>query len=423
VAPHRDPVARLRARGVGVLQRRAPAVELYYEPGDPHSHLCAQLLPMLRERVRTRIDIRLVGQSGPDDYPEADRQRSYALLDAARIAPARALQFPADARAPDAATRRWAAGELARSYGDVAAFAGREADVARALFAGDTHPAATAEPVDQLFEANMRRRQQLGHNLPGVWQFDGDWFWGVDRLGYLEARLRKHDLLDGPAPLSELLPDRAALPRFAAELPPLEFFYSFRSPYSYLAVVEMHSFHSRWPTGIQVRPVLPMAMRNISVPRVKRLYTLRDVKREADRRGVPFGRVADPLGDGARRCLQTFPLATGTQQQLDFLLSASRAVFAEGVDVATDDGLRYVVERAGIPWEQARGRLASGADIDYAEENRRDLLASGLWGVPCYRIGEFAAWGQDRFWMLSEILRRSRATAQPAGAPDRSSPA
>jgi 2-hydroxychromene-2-carboxylate isomerase len=103
-----------------------------------------------------------------------------------------------------------------------------------------------------------------------------------------------------------------------------------------------------------------------------------------------------------------FPLAEGTEQQLALLVSASRGVWSEGIDVATDEGLRYVVERAGVSCRDAQARVGAGAaEPAYAERNRQDLLASGLWGVPCYRIGEtFAAWGQDRFWMLREILRR-----------------
>ena len=413
LASHRDPLSRLRARGFGgdVVRRRPPALELYYEPGDPHSHLCAQLLPMLAERIDAPIEVRLVGESAPEDYPERGRQRAYAIADAARIAPARGLAFPAGAQVPDPAARAWAASELAAlaAASDLQAFVQREREVAAALFAATpgAGPAAAPGGVAELLDENARRRQQLGHNLPGMWQFDGDWFWGVDRLGHLEARLRDRQLLDGDEPLGRLDPALAVLPSFDGPLPRLEFFYSFRSPYSYLAALEMQRFQAEWPTGVDVRPVLPMAMRNISVPRVKRMYTVRDVKREATALGVEFGKIADPLGDGARRCLQVFPLAAGSEQQLAFLASASQGVFAEGIDVATDDGLRFVVERAGMSWGDAEQSIEAGAlEPEYAERNRLDLLQSGLWGVPCYRVGAFGAWGQDRFWMLREILRR-----------------
>jgi 2-hydroxychromene-2-carboxylate isomerase len=356
IAPRRDPRTVLLTRRL----RKPPALELYYEPGDPHSELCAQLVPMLTERVRTDVHVRQVGESAPEDYPERERQRAYARTDAARIAPARGLQR-----------------------------------------GGQTPPLHPDPP-----EANAKRRKRLGHYLPAVWQFDGEWFWGVDRLDFLEARLRERDLLDGDAPLRTLDPAKAALPELPSPLPPLEFFYSFRSPYSYLAVLRMQAFADSWPSGVVVRPVLPMAMRSITINRAKRMYTLRDVKRIADKRGVPFGRVADPLGDGARRLLGAFPRAESTEQKLAFLVAAGRAVWSEGIDVGTDEGLRYVCERAGVD-------CVVDEDIDYAERNRLDLLEAGLWGVPCYRLGDaFTAWGQDRFWMLEELLRR--ATGAPA---------
>jgi 2-hydroxychromene-2-carboxylate isomerase len=408
IASHRDPVRRLLARG---------ALELYYEPGDPHSHLCAQLLPALTERVRAPIVVRLVGQAGQAEYPEPDRQRAYALRDAERIAPARGLRFPAGAHTPTVAARAGAAAALAPHARDAAVFAAAEAELATELFAGGTPPLPPdAGRVDDVLRANMRRRHRLGHYLPAMWRFDGDWFWGVDRLDHLEARLRQHGLLEGDAPLSELRPERAALPDPGASLPPLEFFYSVRSPYSYLALVAMQAFHARWPAGVRVRPVLPMAMRGIRIPRAKRVYTMRDVKREAIRLGIPFGRAADPLGDGARRLLQVFPLATGTQGQLDYLAAAARATWSEGIDVATGAGLRYVCEEAGIDWEAARDRIDGQAGIDYAEENRLDLLGAGLWGVPCYRVGTFTAWGRDRFWMLEELLRRAAPVREAAAA-------
>lgn len=404
---HRDPLARLRVRraGLDALLRRPPALELYYEPGDPHSHLCAQLLPRLGERLRTAIDVRLVGESAASDFPERERQRAYAITDAARIAPARGLAFPDAAQVPTASAHERAAAALAGCAG-AAQFAAREPEIAATLFAGRA-PETAAAPVAELLEANARRRARLGQYLPAVWQFDGEWFWGVDRLGLLERRLRERRLLDGDEPLDVLDPAAAALPELPRPAPELEFFFSFRSPYSYLGAHRMLDFHRRWPSGVRVRPVLPMAMRGITVGRAKRLYTLRDVRRLADRLGIEFGRVADPLGEGARRCLQVFPLAGSPQRQLEYLVAAGRAVWSQGVEVATDEGMRYVCERAGIDWELARGRLVAGAEVAYAERNRADLLEAGLWGVPCFRTGGFSTWGQDRFWIVEELLRRS----------------
>ena len=412
IARHRDPLTRLRARGAGLLTHRPPVLELFYEPGDPHAHLCAQLLPTLATRARVPIVVTLVGQGSAAEYPEAERQRAYAALDASRIAPARGLSFPADAQLPGPGARRWAAEELSALCENPGRFGARESEVAGALFGGAgaaeaRDPAAASATLD----AGRARRERLGHFLPAVWQFDGDWFWGVDRIGYLEARLRSGGWLDGDEALIASEPEAAALAPVVDPLPPLEFFYSFRSPYSYLAATELLAFHEEWPAEVVVRPVLPMVMRGLPVPRAKRMYTVRDVAREADRRGIPFGRVCDPVGAGARRCLQAFEVAEGTRAQLEFIVSAATAIWSEGIDVSTDRGLRYACDRAGLAWSAVAQRLIADGEVPYAEANRRDLLDAGLWGVPCYRVGDFTAWGQDRFWMVRELLRRQSAHA------------
>jgi len=77
----------------------------------------------------------------------------------------------------------------------------------------------------------------------------------------------------------------------------VDYFFSFRSPYSYLSGPRAFALPERYDIELVFRGVIPMAMRGIPVPREKGLHTLRDVKREAVRLGMPFGRVHDPIGD------------------------------------------------------------------------------------------------------------------------------
>lgn len=401
------PLQRLRAQGVAPLLGRPPTLELYYEAGDPHSHLAAQCLPQLADRLRLPLVVRVVGEPEAELYPEADKQRGFALTDAARIAPAYGLDFPEAAVTPTQQAR-FEAARLLAGIAEPRAFAEREAVVADALFRGQ--PLPTGERLGEaetqrLLAANVQRRVRLGHYLPGMWQLAGDWFWGVDRMAHLEAALRARDALEGEAPLLGFDAAKARLPSPPQGEVPIEFFFSFRSPYSYLAVEALREALPRLGAPVAVRPVLPMAMRGMKVPARKRLYIVRDVKRESERLGLPFGRIADPIGAGAERCLSVFQLAEGVEQQLDFLVSASRAVWAEAIDVATDDGMRKVCERAGISWSQAADKLAAGMDLEAAEINRSALFEAGLWGVPSYRWGDFSTWGRDRFWMIEALAQ------------------
>jgi len=89
----------------------------------------------------------------------------------------------------------------------------------------------------------------------------------------------------------------------------LEFFLSLRSPYTYIAMERSFDLSHRLPVDLVLRPVLPMVMRGLPVPREKQLYIVLDTKREAEDAGVPFGRVCDPVGRPVERCFSLYPCA------------------------------------------------------------------------------------------------------------------
>ena len=193
----------------------------------------------------------------------------------------------------------------------------------------------------------------------------------------------------------------------------LEFFLSLRSPYTYIAMERVYALPQRYPVDLVLRPVLPMVMRGLPVPRAKRLYILLDTKREADAVGVPFGNVCDPVGPPVERAFALYPWARERGRAAEFLLAFARGAFAEGIDGGTDAGLQQIVERAGLPWRDAVGQLANQAWRPELEANRQALFDLGLWGVPSFRVrgpaGErdYCTWGQDRLWRVEqEIVRR-----------------
>src|SRR5262249_11921115 len=122
----------------------------------------------------------------------------------------------------------------------------------------------------------------------------------------------------------------------------VDYFYSFRSPYSYLSAPRVFALPETFDVEIAFHGVIPMAMRGQSVPRAKRLHTIRDVAREARRLGIPFGRIHDPIGDGAMRCLLVAAHTARSGREPAFVLSAGRAIWSEAVDVSSDEGLRAV---------------------------------------------------------------------------------
>ena len=79
-------------------------------------------------------------------------------------------------------------------------------------------------------------------------------------------------------------------------------------------------------------------------------------------------------------------------------------MFAEAIDVATDEGLQVVAERSGLFWPELQAALQDDGWRDQVQSNRDILTEAGLWGVPTFKIGEQVFWGQDRDWLLARKI-------------------
>lgn len=198
----------------------------------------------------------------------------------------------------------------------------------------------------------------------------------------------------------------------------LDYFYSFRSPYSYLSAPRAFALPERFDVELAFHGVIPMAMRGQAVPRAKRMHTIRDVAREARRLGMPFGRIHDPIGEGAMRCLLVAALASRRGGTRELVLSAGQAIWGEAVDVAGDEGLREVCQRAGLSWQECRAALEDPELREQVQRDTQALADLGHWGVPVLVLCGEPFWGQDRIEDLEAALEGLGLRRDP-GAPAR----
>jgi 2-hydroxychromene-2-carboxylate isomerase len=396
-------------------KRGAPMIDYFHQVDDPYSHLMAQLLAPLSARYGATIRPWLVPP--PDDAAAPERQRlaAYALRDALRVAGEYGLGFPQGASLPTAAAVNAAAAALASSLG-AEDFSERAVAVGDALWRGKPPPNGRGDAKAAL-AAGAAERSRLGHYLGAMLNFEGEWYWGVDRLNHLEARLTELGRDAAPAGSPPLAPYRdmrlGPVPAFA-ERPRIEFWFSFRSPYSWIAFPRVRRLARHYGAELQLRYILPMVMRGLPVPRIKSRYIMLDTKREADRVDLPFGKMVDPVGRGAERALAVAHAAAPLGLAEEFSERALRGAFAEGVDLAEDKGFYALARAAGLSSAQVDAALADEGWRETAEANRQALFDAGLWGAPSYRVnGGPAHWGQDRLWALEQDLV---AAARPAQA-------
>ena len=419
-----SPLSRRSQRSFRELRRRltgsAHVVSVFLQLDDPYSYLLAQYLPELAASYDIELHVYISQARGDGFQPAPEMLAEYAVVDARRIARELGISFLDRGAAPPVEHRRGLLDELA-SHTTSPDFMEQFREVLETYWRGDNEAAArrsdTGEPgaADREIAISQALQKRLGHYNSAMLHYGGEWYWGVDRLHYLVDRLDELGASRTGQHSSKLASLRQATqvslpvtpPIAGQELPVLEYFHSFRSPYSYLALQRTFDIADAFGLKLKARPVLPMVMRRMQVPRMKLLYIVKDTMREAERLGIPFGKIADPVGPGAERCLAVFQYAESERKGREFLLNAGAAIFAEAVDVATDTGMRKVTGRTGLFWPDVLAAMASEEWRSAAEANRETMMASGSWGVPTWRLGDEVFWGQDRDWLLVRHIEES----------------
>lgn len=402
------------------LRRRPHVVSVFLDFDDPYSYLLSYYLPELAEYYDVELRLYLTEAVQGAFRPAPDLYSEYALHDCQGLARELGVPFLDKGATPVVEHRR----HLLEALAAVETQDGFETEVIAALAAywrGDAESVSrrvqgggVGASADAMLDRNQILLTKLGHYNTAMLHYGGEWYWGVDRLHYLVARLGSLSAARLPvtAPKITSIHQVMALtlpvkpPLSAARLPPLELFYSFRSPYSYLSLKRVFRIADAFGVELRIRPVLPMVMRGMLVPKAKLLYIMFDACREARRRKIPFGKIADPVGAGVERCMAAYEVATGKNSKREFLLCAGEAIWSRAIDVASDDGLREVTALSSIAWPDVCAAIDEPGWRQIAEDNRCSMMESGSWGVPTLRMGAFVTWGQDRDWLLVRHIER-----------------
>ncbi|MBL0216125.1 MAG: DsbA family protein [Myxococcales bacterium] len=419
LGPTGDAARRAVSRIKDRIAKAPRTLDVYFDLTDPWSYLTAQAVQRLLEAYPVELTFHVVTPPASDVDPEPLLRAPYSVRDAVQLAEYWNVEFPgkkstdanmvrdigtALVKARPPREQLAAALELTMSMWNVdkkllVTLLGKWGQVSN----GDVLP---------ILNTTYAELRKAGHYQGAMIHYDGTWYWGIDRLPYLEAALAKdfgkevaHVVT--PRPIADRGPLKLSDKPLACDM-----WFSFRSPYSYLALEQIEGVLAPYNVPLTLRQVAPMVMRGLPMPQMKRMYIVKDAKREADRLGIPFGELCDPLGPGIENCLAIQHWANQQGAGIGFARSAMRAIWAEARDPADYVDLRYMVERANLPWEAARAALDDKAAIKIAADNAADLNGIGLWGVPSFKVGDFVAWGQDRLPLLADRLRR-HALATP----------
>ena len=201
-----------------------------------------------------------------------------------------------------------------------------------------------------------------------------------------------------------------------------DLFWSFRSPYSYLATQRLVDMEKQWDLKIAVRPVYPIAVRDEAFfEKVNPLwppYLFRDTIRIAERLGIiyrwpnPDPVYMDPeTGRYPKQQPYIYRLtrlgvaATERGRGMSFIDEVSKVIWTGTENWHQGEHLADAAKRAGL--DLAELDAAIEADESHYEsaiqQNQDALEQAGHWGVPCMVFEGEPFFGQDR---LDDLLWR-----------------
>lgn len=197
----------------------------------------------------------------------------------------------------------------------------------------------------------------------------------------------------------------------------VDFFISFRSPFSYIAVDRVAQLEQNWDLTVNFRPVFPAAVRNpaLFANPLAGTYIFRDCARTADYLGIPF---SWPRPDPIVQDLATLKIAdeqpyierltylgaeaTRRGKGLAFYQGVSTLIFGSGTENWHDgDHLAKVADSVGLDFAAMEAAIAAdnAANTAFVTANEDALAETGHWGVPVLAFENEPFFGQDRIDM------------------------
>jgi len=208
----------------------------------------------------------------------------------------------------------------------------------------------------------------------------------------------------------------------------IDVFWSFRSPWSYLATPRLVEWSKKYDLEVVFRPVYPLAIRTPEFfDRVHPLwfpYFMTDVHRVAQMLELPFrwpqpDPVVQEFRDGRRVTGATQPhihrltrlgaLAADLGRGIQFADEVSRVIWGGTDNWHQGNHLTDAARRAGL--DLARMDALTVSDVDRMEANiaanQVAHEAAGHWGVPTMAFRGEPFFGQDRLDVLLWRLKQN----------------
>jgi 2-hydroxychromene-2-carboxylate isomerase len=279
--------------------------------------------------------------------------------------------------------------------------------------AGLDASAILAKAASPELKDDLRRRtdEAIARGVFGVPAFfaSGELFWGQDRIDFVEEALGGRPRTIAPS----------------GPLRPVDFWFDYSSPFSYIASERVERVLGR---AVRWRPMLLggvfKALGTENVPLFgqnpsKRRHTDADMRRQADRAGAPFlwpsrfpMNTVLPLrvtllAGGAGEVLPDLPVLR------DLVHLFFRAFWSEDQDISSPDVVARIAGAAGFDGPDLVRRASEPEGKELLRRATEQALAAGVFGAPTF-IADVAAEQRPLYWGADRLDLAARAAGGDA---------
>ena len=401
-----------------VSENRSHKVIYYHQVDDPYSILVLPVLEKLKSFYQVDLECILVGGPPEQTVPEPSMYKIHCLNDVKNIAPwygqdKKILNYPLKNEI-DLANK-------ILSNCKQANFIQIALDLMDSLWLEESKSLETIykenfnsiNEINTKIEIGNKFRKGNGYYSSSSFYYEGESYWGVDRLNHLENRLI--DLGLKKTDTDEYIINRKSnhnYPSNQTNKLNLTIYPSLNSPYTFICFPRVRNIIEKYPVNIITKPVLPMLMRGMHIPRYKGKYILSDAAREGRINNIYINKIYSPLGKPAELAYSLFPIINAHNKGFSYIEKLTIASFHNGVNIGNKAFLKKLVRELDLSWDEIKKDLGKRKWKKVLDENLNEMYEGNCWGVPSFRITDekhenpFYQWGQDRLWLIEEEIKK-----------------
>ena len=414
-----------------VKEGRPHTILYFHSLSDPYAHLTIQVIKKLISNFNIVLEIFFISEPSENFTPEKTMYRKHCLKDSKEIAPFYGLIF--EAKEFYLKENEKLAYKILDHFSDINQddyidlifkvssllwdnnIAGLNAIISNL---SDKERELLSKKIIDINIKGDKKIQSLEYYFSASFHYEGENYWGIDRLGYLEERLIELGLKKNNShknivkKLEKYKFDSNQIIKKDNSLI-LEFFPSLNSPYTYISFKRVKRLIDSYPIKLLMKPVLPMLMRNMKIPTHKGKYILSDSAREGRKYGSIIKDIYSPIGSPANKAYSLFPIIDSYGLGFRYLEELTKASFFYGINIGNEEFLEKLSKDLGLPWDKIRVELNTDNWRSILEKNLKDMYSGNSWGVPSFKLTNFDnsnpyyQWGQDRIWLIeNEIIDR-----------------